>query len=218
MSHTFDSGLADALRTLLGNAIKTKLAPLLSTSGGFVEATEVIAFGIQSAIDAHKLDLLWDTFKGRTPAIAIFPGAMKPKPTGGPGKSRGPMVVDLYYVTTHRRDPTEGRATMDAIAVGDDTADPGIFATLELAWARLVDVDLGVGAMFGQLKLEDEDEIDTNLEYTVWKQTWSIDVSRDANMYRGITEKFTNARTTMRQSEPSDEPTSKLIVEDTIVG
>lgn len=218
MSHTFDTGLPNALRTILGNAIKTKLTPLLTTSGGFVEAVEVIAFGIQSAHDGHKLDLLWDSFKGRTPAIAIFPGAMKPKSTGGVGKSRGPITVDLYYVTTHRRDTTEGRATMDAIATADDTADPGIFATLELAWARLSDVELGAGALFGQLKLEDEDEIDTNLEYTVWKQTWSIDASRDANMYRGLTQKFTNARTTLKQSQPTDEPASKRIVENTIIG
>lgn len=222
MSQTFDSGLADSLRALLANAIKTKLLPLATPkaggSSGFLEAIEVIAFGIVNENDAHKLDMLWDRFQGSTPAIAIFPGAMKPKQAGGPGKSRGPLVVDLYYVTSHRRDPTDGRATMDAIAAGDNTADPGIFATLELAWARLYDADLGLGQHFAQLKLEDEDEIDTNAEYTVWKQVWSIDVSRDANMYRGLTQKFTNAHTTLKQSQPTDEPASKRIVEDTVVG
>lgn len=223
MSHTFDSQLTNALRTLLANAIKTKLTPLMRQpqgggADGFLEAVEVIAFGVANELDAHKLDMLWDMFKGRAPAIAIFPGGMKPKQAGGPGKSRGPITVELYFVTNHRRDATEGRATMDAIATADDTADPGIFATLELAWARLYDADLGLGSHFAQLKLEDEDEIDTNLEYTVWKQVYSIDVTRDANMYRGLSQKFTNAHTTLKQSQPTDEPTSKRIVEDTTVG
>jgi hypothetical protein len=43
-------------------------------------------------------------------------------------------------------------------------------------------------------------------------------VQRDANMYRGLTQKFTNAHTTLRQAAPSDEPANKHIVEDTTVG
>lgn len=223
MSHTFDSELADTLRTLLANAIKTKLTPLLApglggSADGFIETIITIAFGIKNESDSVKLDMLWNVIGGRTPAIAVFPGAMKPKQAGGPGKSRGPIFVDLYYVSSHRRDATEGRATMDAIAAADDTADPGMFAMLELAWARLYDVDLGLGTHFGQLKLQDEDELDTNEEYTVWKQEWSIDVARDANMYRGLAQKLTNARTTLKQSAPTDEPADKRIVEDTIVG
>lgn len=223
MSHAFDSNLTDALRTLLANAVKAKLTPLLvqgkgGEAGGFLEAIEVIGFGIAGAHDGHKLDMLWDRFQGNTPAVAIFPGALKPKQAGGPGKSRGPISLELYYVTTHRRDATDGRATMDAIAAGDDSADPGVFAMIELCWARLFDASLGLGGQFSELKLEDEDEIETTLEYTVWKQVYSVDVSRDANMYRGLTQKLTTLHTTLKQSQPTDEPVGKRIVEDTTVG
>jgi hypothetical protein len=69
-------------------------------------------------------------------------------------------------VSTHRRDLTEGRATMDAIATADDSADPGIFATVELAWALLYDADLGLGGHFAQLKLASEGELSTDAEKT----------------------------------------------------
>lgn len=216
MSHTFDSGLTDAMRTLLANKIVEKLTPLLApglggAADGFIEVLAIIPFGIDSKHDVHELDLLWEMVGNRSPAVAIFPGTLRPRHHGGIGNSHGDLNVELYFVSTHRRNLVEGRLTMDAIATADDTADPGIFATVELVWARLQDLQLGLGTKFGPLVIETEGQLSTDMERTIWKQEWRVQQQRDANMYRGLSQKFLEARTSLRQSAPSDEPISARV-------
>jgi hypothetical protein len=221
VSHVLDSGLADAQRTLIANAIATKLAPLkLQTLGGsstgFLEAIEIVSFAIDGKHDDHGIDMLLELLKDRMPAVAIAPIGLRNKPAGGIGKGLAELDVDVYFVSAHRRELVEGRATMDPAAIANDARDPGIFVTVELVWALLQDQDLGLGTGIQQLKLQHETELLTSRQETVWKQEWKIAVARDVNLYRGLTEKFTTAHTTLKPT--GDEPAAKHMVEDTPIG
>lgn len=222
MSHTFDSGLAAPMRTLIANAAVAKLLPLkLATLGGaangFLEDVFVIGFAVEKG-DSHAIDMLWDATGGRSPVVVIAPSSLRKTGASGIGHTVGDLDVDVMIVSTHRRSVTEGRATTDAISTADDSADPGIFATLELVWAFLFDVDLGLGGKIAQLKFDREYELDTHEAVTIWKQEWKIQVERNVNLARGITQKFLTAHTTLKQSAPTDEPAAKRIIEDTTVG
>jgi len=221
VSHVFDSGLADSQRTLIANAMIAKLAPLKilalgGSTAGFLEQVLTIPFTIDGKHDEYGIDLMWQELAGKSPAVAIAPAGMTLTQAGGPGRSRGELAIDVYVISTHGRDVTEGRATSDAIAAADDSADPGIFATLELVWALLFDLDLGVGSHVQQLKLHSEDELITDEEKTIWVQKWKVTVTRDANMYRGMIQKLTELHTTMRQSGLDPDPIP--VIEDTTVG
>lgn len=219
MSHVFDSGLSDAQRSLIAAAITTKLRPLLlSTLGGaangFLELIATVGFTIDGKHDDYGLDLLMEQISAKAPSIAISPGAMVLAQAGGPGKSRGDLTIDLYFVSTHNRDLTEGRITSDAATAIADTADPGIFATVELAWALLFDVDLGVDHV-QQLKLHREEELISDAQKTIWKQEWRVSVTRDANMYRGLVQQLLGINTTLVQTGLDPDPIPVFVNTDT---
>lgn len=220
MTHVFDSGMADAQRTLIAQAITTKLQPLLlSTLGGaangFLEAISTIAFTIDGKHDDYGIGLLESQLQGKSPAVVISPGSMVLTQAGGPGKSRGDLAIDIYIVSAHGRDVTDGRATGDAAAAISDAADPGIFAIVELVWALLFDCDLGIGSHVQQLKLHREDELITDDQLSIWKQEWRVSVTRDANMYRGITQLLLGINTTVAQSGLDPDPVPVLANTDT---
>lgn len=215
MSHTYDSALLAPQRTLIANAMITMLRPLTipglglgGAADGFLEAVISTATGIDSKQDEDEIDLLWSELGARSPAVAICPRDLKVDPTGGPGQGQGELSIDVYFVTGHERGVTEGRAEGDAIAAASDAADPGMWALLELVWARLYDQKpVGLGTWARELKLVREFEVITAENFTLWKQEWRMKITRNANMYRGLLQKVTDFKTTL---EPvGDEPAAK---------
>lgn len=220
MSRTFDSGLAAPQRSLIQAAIIQKLAPLkLQTLGGtdpkgFCQAIIPTSWRVRRELEG-SVDLLWRVCNGRAPAICVAPLDLHPDQAGGPGRSVGELEIDLYFVSNHKRSLVEGRATADAIAAAADTADPGLYAMMELAWMYLFDVDLAIPTVH-ELKLHGEFEVDTVEKYTIWRQEWRALLGRDADMYRGITQKFTNAVTELDPTD--DQPPALDIKLNTTVG
>lgn len=220
MSRTFDTGLTSPQRTLLVNAIISKLQPMkLQSLGGtdpkgFLEQIVPISWRVREQ-DDWTIDLLWQRLNGRTPSIAVAALDLHCEQAGGPARGVGELEVQLYFLWNHPRDLTEGRMTSDAIAAADDTADPGMYAALELAWMYLFDVDLGVKSVH-ELKLRHEAEVITNEKGTIWRQEWRVLVGRDANLYRGITQKFTNAVTELDPT--GDQPQQLDMKVNTTVG
>lgn len=220
MSHTFDSALPAPQRTIVAQAIVNALAPLLlptlgGDADGFLEGLFITSIPIDSKHDLDEIDLLVEAIGAKSPCVAINPRDLKPTQTGGPGCARGDLTVDLYFYSTHLRSTTEGRATSDALSIASDAADPGVWAIVELVWARLFDARLGAGTWLRELKMTAEEELLTDGGKTLWKQAWSVQMTRNANMYRGITQLLERLHTTLQLRDA--ENTAATIVEDTDV-
>jgi hypothetical protein len=215
----FDTGLFAPQRTLLQNKVIELLQPLKLLSlggtdaGGFLRAIIPISFRV-TADDPDTIDMLETAVGSRTPAIAVAVLDLHPQQAGGPGRSSGELELHLYFLTAHHRDKTEGRARGDVLSAVDLKADPGVYAIVELAWALLFDVPLGIKTLH-ELKLRFEGEVLTSERLALWRQEWRILVGRDANMYRGITERLTRAVTTLDSTD--DLPAEKNLVIDTTI-
>jgi hypothetical protein len=216
MSRTYDTGLTSPQRTLIQNKIIELLQPLkLLTLGGtdakgVCQAIVPLAFRVR-AEDIDTISLLETKLGSKSPAIAVAVLDLDGEQAGGVGRATAELAVELYFLTSHRRDVTEGRATGDAISTADDTADPGIYALLELAWMYLFDSPLGIPTVH-EMKLRHEREVITTERQTLWRQTWHVMVGRDKNMYRGLVQQLTRAVTTLNPTD--DTPPSKNIIVD----
>lgn len=220
MPRTYDTGHAAPQRKLIADKIIEKLTPLLVPGAGgavdgFLEALIPIGYRVDRSEEDLAVDMLWDDIGRKSPAVAVAPLDLRSTQAGGPGRAQGELEIEIYVVSSHRRGTTEGRMSGDAIAAGDNTADPGIWAILELVWSRLFDIKMGIATVH-ELKLEREAEVITDPTKTIWKMQWSIVVGRDANLYRGLTQKFTNARTTLNPTD--DQPNAQNIKVNTTVG
>lgn len=221
MPHTFDTGHTSPQRKLIVDKMIAALSPLLvptlpgGSAIGFLEAIIPISYRVDRTDDDYAIDVLLRDLAGRSPAVAIAPLDLVSKQAGGPGRAIAELEIEVYVVSSHERDLTEGRAASDAIAAADITADPGIWAVLELVWMYLFDIKMGIATVH-ELKLEREAEIICNETLTIWKMEWSIQVGRDANLYRGLSQLFTNAKTTLDPTD--DQPDTQNIKVDTTVG
>lgn len=211
MSRTYDSGLAGPVRTVVRDAVVSMLAPLGVGAGGFIEAIVPIGFSVDKSNDLG-IDLLWQELRGKAPAIAVAALDMVFEPAGAPDRSRGTLIVDVYFLSSHRRGVTEGRIEGDTTAAADLTADPGIDVALELAWQLLFNADLGLGSRVNPMKLRRESEVIADDDKTIWQQTWECIVTRDVNKNRDITQLLTQFMTTLKPV--GDEPAAlNLVVE-----
>ncbi len=220
MPRTYDTGHTSPQRKLIVDKIIEALAPLKlpglgGASNGFLEALIPIGYRVDRSDDDFAIDLLWRDVGQKSPAIAVAPLDLLSTQAGGPGRARAELEVEIYIVSAHRRDVTEGRMSGDAISAADDTADPGIWAILELVWMYLFDIKMNLSTVH-ELKLEREAPLIMDEKKAIWRQQWSIVVGRDANVYRGLSQLFTNARTELNPTD--DQPDAQNIHVNTTVG
>lgn len=211
----FDSELAGPLRTVVRNAFIARLAPLSVAGGGWLSQIVPIGFTIKDRNDDLGIDNLYATLNGQTPAIAVATAKLVDDPAGASDRDRGRLVVDLYFMSQHRRDLTEGRTAPDAAATLSRAADPGLDAALELAWMYLLGGDLGLGPQVGLPRFLEEDEIIADADKTIWYQSWQVLATRDANQLRAAVTKLTRMHATLKPT--GDEPAPLHMVEDTDV-
>lgn len=212
---TFDSGLLLPLRTAVRNALVDRLAPLTIAGGGWLQAVIPTGFTIRDRNDDLGIDNLYAQLNGRTPAIAVATAKLAGAPAGARDRTSGALTVDLYFLSQHRRDLTDGRTAGDAAAALSRTNDPGLDAALELAWMYLLDVDLGVGDGVKTPTFLEEDEIIADNDKTLWYQTWQVLVERDVNKLRASVQKLTQLHTTLKPV--GDEPAARHMVLDSDV-
>jgi hypothetical protein len=211
----FDSGLSGPMRTVVRNAFIARLAPMTVAGGGWLSRIVPIGYTIKDRNDDLGIDNLYATLNGQTPAIAVATAKLVDDPAGAADRDRGRLTVDLYFMSQHRRDLTEGRTSPDAASTASRAADPGLDAALELAWMYLLGGDLGVGPQIGLPRFLEEDEIIADNDKTIWYQTWQVIVTRDANQLRNAVTKLTQMHATLKPT--GDEPAPLHTVVDTDV-
>jgi hypothetical protein len=179
MAHVFDTGLAKPMRTLIRDALVAQLAPLLksATPAKYLRAITTIARPYRGQGDEEGLGMIANALLGRAPAVAIALGRLPTERAGSlPTEMKGDLDVVLYVVSEHGRDLEEGRLYGDAIATGDDTADPGIWTMLEHVRERVAGQSLGIAGVDEPIH-DLEDEALTAANATVWEQRYTIGVS-----------------------------------------
>ena len=212
MTWSYDSKLPSPVRTLIRNAVIAKLAPLTVAGGGWLEAVIPIGFSIKGPHDEVAIDNLWNELNGRTPAIAVATTKLTTEDGGAPDQSIATLLVELYFLSSHRRGLTEGRTEGDVAATASNRNDPGLDAALELAWMYLLGVNLGLGTGVKDPRFVEEDEIISEDDKTIWQQTWRVKLSRNVNQLRASVQKLTGITTTLRPT--GDEPAARHIVLD----
>lgn len=215
MSWVYDSGLSAPVRTLIRNAVVTKLAPLTRAGGGWLETVIPIGYTVKGPSDEAGIDQLYSDLNGRTTAIAVSTAKSVHDLNGTPDRAKARLQIDLYLLSSHRRGLTEGRTAPDVASAGSNARDPGLDAALELAWMFLQDVDLGLGPQVRGLRMLEEEELAFDNEKTIWQQSWQVWVERDVNKLRASVQKLVQLHSTLKPV--GDEPVSKHIVEDTNV-
>lgn len=185
----FDSGLPLAERTLLRQGAIKKLDDIVSKRvGGFAAAVIGFPYVMHDyADDSKEVGLLFDLLNGASPAYAVAIGDMKSTRTGGQGGNKGEFEMHVYCISTNMRG-TDGRLEPDARSALVAGIDPGIDAMLVLARMILTDVRLpSLGNKMDVFRFDGEHHLDTAREETIWAARFSVVVSLNTDIARGIT-------------------------------
>jgi hypothetical protein len=220
MARTFDSGLSLPIRTHVRNGIISKLAPLLKSAGNFASGIEGLPFILHgSDIDETIVKMVLDLFNGRSPMYGVALGDCKVRAAGAPGFKRGILEVEVSGFCNHQLHLMLGRMAPDVKANAFNTADPGIEVMMELAQQLLTDQTLGapLNGKAKELVLQEEVELISMREMTMWALQYTIDVEIRANDKRDITERIESIYTVHRigAGEAPDPETDPLIEHQT---
>lgn len=209
----YDTGLAAPQRTLLRNAVITKLGPLLKSNGLYLTAISPIARMYKGGGDEEGLVLIQRALQGRAPAILVALGKATHR-AAGMSNDVGQAEVELgvYVVSLHSRDMETGRLTTDVVGAADVTADPGIETMLEHVQQLLEDQDLGVDTIYEPL-IQTEDEVWTGADFTIWEQTYHVLVDRDIKPFRAapIVTSFETTHSQPDANDPIPNPANPII-------
>lgn len=204
MPHTFDTGLAKPLRTLIVQGAVTVLANLKKTNGLYLHAVEEFGGVIRSYADEEGIAELEHLLQGRAPAVAISLADR----TGGAAGVGGHKHLDeiellVYFYTRHPRGLEAGRQVTDAIGAAANTADPGLHVIFEHVEELLVGSRLGNTPQIKQLRFTREVEVRTRNGFTLWCQHYAVSVDRQLNEWRGVTQYLTHIRSTLHLGDSS---------------
>lgn len=202
MAHSFDTGLAAPLRTLLRNGAITLLAPLLKTAGGYLAA--VVPWGgiIRGYTDEDGIALIDQVMLGRVPSVAIALGDESLAPSGGTNFTyKGALEMDAYFYARNLRSITEGRTSIDAVGAADDTADPGLDVMMDHVRELLVGARAGSVPAIKQIRPRSADELRTEDSFTLWVQRYEVTLDVQINRNRGISQLIHEFRTNVRAAD-----------------
>lgn len=192
MAQTFDTGAARAQRTLIRNAVITRLAWKHRSVGGYLTAIKALPGFIEGRGDEAGLAALANSLLGKAPALAVALGRKTYEAADLEAfTQRGELELRVYALSEHSKDLVVGRLAADAISDADDTADPGIETILEHVEEALLGQELGIDGT-SELRATDEDELATFDNLSIWVQTYRLQVERRINPNRGATTLITS--------------------------
>lgn len=187
MARTYDSGLADPIRTTIAADVLLLLDKTSRQKGGFAQKIFRAPYVLRSYVNSdEELNMIEDLLEGANVAYAVAIGDAKVLRTGAAGNNRLEFDVEVYSISSHMRNVVTGRLAADLRARNDDTVDPGIDVMMELARMYLTDVGLPtIGKRGDVLRFKGEHHIATGQESSIWASEFSISVSGNTDMLRG---------------------------------
>lgn len=195
MAAAYDTHLDDPQRTLVQDGLVTALGALLTSADppGFLRA--VIPYPTVVQGSEREIALLLEELRGRDPAIAVVVGKGKYSPLSSTQRRdqyEKRTAVHVYYLTRNLKGML-ARSRGDARSLADGTKDPGLNRMMELGEQILIGWkanDTGRGTIY-QLEPDEEDEVETDLDYSLWRQLFYIRLDRRIDRRRDITQALT---------------------------
>lgn len=231
MTITYDTGFLAPMRELIHDGIRAHLAPLTKTGPspgpGFAHAIVDFPFVMKGGgQDDHELNLLFALLDNRSPSYAIATGDIRGKRAGAAGFYLGDMQVEIYCYSGHQRGIMAGRMREDAVAKLTKTADPGVWAMMELARCFLQDQypyttktqdGKPIGSTVKELRYDGERELVTTREGSLWGVQFSLQVELRSNMLRYATQLLTEIMTRhhVGAGDQAAAPTDPVIITQT---
>ncbi len=201
MAETFDTHLDEPQRTLVQDGLVDALGALLTSADppGFLRA--VIPYPTVVQGSEREIALLLEELRGRDPAMAVVIGKGKYDALSSTSRRDQYMkrtAVHVYYLTRNLKGML-ARTRGDARSLANPTKDPGLNRMMELGEQILIGWkanDTGRGTIY-QLEPDEEDEVETDLDYSLWRQLFYIRLDRRIDRRRDITQALTllHART-----------------------
>lgn len=192
VSRTYDTGLDKPQRAFLRDSIVEALAPLTKAEDAYIAAVIPYWRRVQSKQD---VGLLLAELEGKDPAIAVVIGRATYSGLGVDGRKdqySKEAQVFVYFMSCNLRGP--GAAlTGDVRSELDDTKDPGVEVMMEQADQLLVGFqppDDGRGTIY-KLVPKEEDEVDTDSDFTIWEKTFGVRLDCRIDRRRAITQAHT---------------------------
>lgn len=223
MTWTFDTGRTTPQRYEILSAVIAALQPLrthdddgIAQAEGFLQA--VLPFGgvVRSPQDDIGIDQLWTTFNGAEPAVAVGLGDKRVRAVGMAGHStprhEGELEVIVYVINRN--------ASTLLARVNGDTTDAGIWHTLERIEELLIGLEITMATLapgsetpstltytrkpgkdIKRLLPRLEEELATTNELTLWRQLYSVDVSRSVNHNRAATDRLKSIASAVKTTD-----------------
>lgn len=185
-----DGGLARPQRSLVRQHVIAALEPLLKINGLYLHSIVALPMPLRTVED---LEYFKREVQGSTPTVAVALGT-KGYTRDGLEATEVELKLEIavYIASSNARSFVAGRLEQDVSATSDLTADPGIETILEHVEALLLGQELGLSTVGGPLVGESEEPLFTLPEYSVWAQTYSVEMQRDVNVARSITAVLTS--------------------------
>lgn len=188
MAHRYDTGLAIPQRTALRNAIIDRLGTLRRPAM-YLMAVRPLPRRVTG--DEDGIADIMNALGGQAPAMLVGLGNATHSAAGAPAsRARKSLDVGVYVISGHGRGVVEGRMAGDTSATTDNARDPGVETMLEHAEELLLGRDLGVAGV-SELRAEAETEIYSGDDFTIWELAFSVQISRDINHSRLVTQLLT---------------------------
>lgn len=199
MTRTYDTGLAQPIQTTVRNALVSKLQPLaLGQPKGYAWVLP-IGFVVEDG-DTDALDLFITEVQRAMPVIAVAIGTSSSAEAGNSRRNLAEFEAHVYFYSPHRRGATLGRMAPDAASIASDVVDPGVDASIELAWMLINNVELGI-ANVHKPRHTRNDQVEVTAEHTIWRSKFIVPYQADVNHDRDATEYLDRIVTTMRTSK-----------------
>lgn len=183
MSLTFDTGLPKPQRTMLVEAIATRLLGQLTYLRAVKRIARIVRQAVGETHDFFGIDLMNNASQGNMPCVLVALGDAQYHATGtDPIDGVSELDVQLLVISSHLGGREDGRLSPDAVALAgtDPKADPGIDTMLEHIEERLSGQDLGV-ASIDVIRWKHTGEIDTLQEYSAWEARFTVQLDRNVN-------------------------------------
>lgn len=182
MAHRFDSGLATSMRAAVRSAAVAALAPLRKSNGLYL--VDVIALPCSVREDPG---IVSDMVNGQSPLVGISCGSQRfssSRSTDGTSWSGALRVVASILVRNQRN--VMAALAGDVVSASDATKDPGAETVLEHVFERLAGAATGV-AVAPTLRPDSEESVVFAEEWSIWEQTYIVDVDWTINPNRDET-------------------------------
>lgn len=191
VSRAYDTGLDRPQRRFAREAILETLAPLAKPDG-YVAAIIPFWKRITGKDDVSELAA---ELNGKDPAIAVVLGGGKASAIGVDTRKdqvQKQVRVYVYYLARNERGPMAALAG-DVRSELDDRKNPGAEVMMEQAEQLLIgfqSADDGRGSVY-KLVYEEEDEVESEGDYCLWEQVYSVRLDRRIDRRRAITQAVT---------------------------